>query len=340
LTRAIVFVGLCGCATLADAGGGDANLPNALAGPFRPFVAGEVGNGRVAPWVLRDTRTRPRDLHVLDEDGDPRTLGVEAFAAREPDDGATEPTGVTRELVRIRARDGRSFEREAEVVLAAAAGWEGGRLAMPCAVRNDASGETSLYYAAGGGIGLARGPAGGPLVRVGEGPVLEPPTSGWDAGVTPQSPSVVRVEDGSFRMFFEADGALGEATSDDGVVWQRLPRPALAPSPSTGGVRLAAPFAVRARSALGRDLLWLYHAVVRADGARAIEVAAREGDGPLVRAVSPVLAPIGVDGLDEPAVVRFEGVTLIYATASDEGAPAVLGGLAPATFALTPPEPP
>ena len=58
-------------------------------------------------------------------------------------------------------------------------------------------------------------PNGTTFTRVGSEPVLGVPSGGWDAGAVPKSPSVVVTADGSVRLFYEANGAVGEAVSSD-----------------------------------------------------------------------------------------------------------------------------
>jgi hypothetical protein len=327
----LLFVSmLTGCGTLADAGGGDREVPNALAGPFRELTAAEVGAGRVAPEVLRDKVTGARDAAVLDLDGDPATLEVVAFSL-----GAF-PGGATA-ILRHRAQDGRSFEREGEVVLGSDAARDGGLLESPSPLR--AGDEVRLYHATSHGLDLAVSRGGAPFERFVGGPMLTTSTTGWDAGLRPTSPTVVRTSRG-WNMFYSAGDALGEARSEDGVTWRRTEEAALVPQ---GDERsLEAPSAVVSRSALGRELVWLYHVVRRRDGTRAVVVAARaDEEGPLVRGASPVFGGDADLTLREPSVVRFEAFSLLYVTAADASSdvPSVLGAVAPADAVLPPAAP-
>lgn len=330
MRRAILPVLFAGCATLADAGGGDRDLPNAQAGPFRALAAGEVGGGRIAPQVLRDKTTAARDAAVFDDDGDPTTFAVTALAVGTVMMG----NDVVPALVRYQADDGRTFEREGTPVLFAADGWEGRVLASPSAFR--VGGDVVVHYETASGIGVAASRDGGPFMRVASAPVLGIATSGWDAGVVPRSPSVIRSPAG-FRMFYGANGHLGEARSDDGVVWTRASSAVL--ETEDDEVALEAPMAVTSRSPLGRELTWVYYVAVFSDGRRVVAVAAREGeDGPLVRGTSPVFGTEEPLALFEPNVIRFERFSLLYVT-TDGDVPALLGGVAPATAALPPSSP-
>ncbi|MBI4701906.1 MAG: hypothetical protein HY744_12270 [Deltaproteobacteria bacterium] len=359
--RTVLLVGfmLCGCATLAEPGGGEQGLPGAAAGPFRPIRPEELGNSRAAPYALRDEDDLPRDVSVLDADGDPATLGVYAFAARtvvESEDGAG-PALPPNEIVRFGALDARSFDRSALPVLRPELEWEGGTVGAPSALRVGA--EIWLYYAAAGGIGLATSDDGLHFVRRAA-PVLAAIET--HAGV-PRSPAVVQLWDGTFRMFYELrvsddEAAIGEAASGDGVSWKpEGAGPVLSARKAQGAgggagagaydaQSVAAPFAVLAQSALGRPILWLYYAATDAEGRRTIALAGRYGeDGPFGRALSPVFGMDGRLGPTEPCVLRYPGFALLFATeragkSEAQNYPAVAAGVAPATVTLPPPEPP
>lgn len=334
-----VFV-LGGCATLADAGGGDENAPNANAGPFRELRPGELGNGHTAPYALRDAASFVRDVSVLDDDGDPTTFGVTAFAARRvsADTVSPDPSSITNELVSFKASDARSFELTPHFLLRADSEGEGGWLGAPSAVRS--SDGIWLYYAAADGIRLAHSPTGEAFTRDSVNPVLAVAKTGWEKGSVPASPSVLRLPDGSWRMFYEVKGALGEARSSDGRTWLRGPAPVL--QAAAGAGPLAAPCAVSSRSPLGRDRLWLYHSAVASDGHRAIEVATSDGfDGAYARALAPVFGRGADLEPTEPSVLRFAEFSLIFVTeqAGKSKAlayPAVAVGVAPATFGALP----
>ncbi|MBI4957476.1 MAG: hypothetical protein HY908_36045 [Myxococcales bacterium] len=348
--------GLGACATLATSSGGDTSLPNAGLGPFRPLKAGEIGNSRPAPYGLRDDASFERDVAVLDADGDPATLGVVAYAARTTFGAGVEPepSAPPNEIVRHTALDGRSFDRGPPVVLAPAAAWEGGTVGAPAAL--EVEGEVYLYYAAAGGIGLARSADGVAFARE-DAPVLGPASAGWDDGLVPRSPSVVRLPDGSFRMFYEValgadESAIGEAASADGLVWQRLGeapvlarRPELVDDlPAYDGASVGAPSAVLWVTSEGRAVLGVYYAATAEDGTRSIALAARYGtDGALARGLGPVFGSDGDLDPTEPCIVRFASFAFLYATeragsAASQDFPAVAVGVAPATVTLPPPE--
>jgi hypothetical protein len=334
--RRLLLLSLCGCATLAEGGGGDENLPNAEVGPFREIRQEELGASRPAPYCLRDNDGFERDPTVVDVDDDPATLEAFVYAGRtaviegvDPD-----PAAATNQIVRHVGLDGRSFAFQRDVVLEPAEAWEGDVMGAPSALRAD--GEVWLYYAAAGGIGLAKSGDGLVFTRVGDGLVLAP-VDGWESGATPLSPAVLRLGDGSWRLYYAlalAGGSVvAEARSSDGVAWQR----------GEGPIVLGeAPSSILGISAEDRPIQYLYYGAVEASGDRSIAMAARFGtEGAFVPAAGAVfgsakLAPT------EPFVVRFDGFTLLFVTekaglTSALDYPAVAVGVAPANIGLPPP---
>ncbi len=349
-----------GCATLADSGGGDVHMPNAQAGPFREIRREELGNTRTAPYALRDDKRFARDISVVDSDGDPNTLPMRAYVARNSfdKDQSPDPAAPSVEIVVHTAVDGRSLDRNPTVVLQAEQTWEGGTIGAPSALLID--GQTWLYYAATGGIGLAISTDGVSFSRQGQQPVLSAPSTGWDSDVVPSSPSVLRLPDGRYRMFYQAttssgQAAIGEAESTDGVSWTRRgDAPVVAPRPTTDDpyelanaeAGVSAPYAIVGKSALDRDILWLYYGAEAADGKQTIGLAARYGfDEPLQRATAPVFGTSGSLQPTEPCVMRYPDFTLLFVTelagsTSAQSYPAVAIGVAPATVGLPAPDPP
>lgn len=356
---------IAACATLADTGGGDVAQPNAGAGPFREIRPEELGNFRSgrAPNALQDDDDFPRDVSVLDPDGDPTTLEVFAYVAHTvfPDGVDSDPTALPNEIGRQHAADGRSFDSLLEPVLAPDRGWEGGWIGAPSALTH--SGRVLLYYAAAGGIGLATSADGLGFEKV-DAPVLEAADAGagmagaWESMGVPTSPFVMALADGRLQMLYEVplggDGvsAIGEAISFDGIAWERIgAAPLLAPTgpsgdplrPNMDAVSAGAPCAMMAISPMGRSIEYVYYSGVDETGRRTIAMAARFGtEGPLERAVSPVFGSGGTRGPDEPWVVRLNGFTLLFATqragtSDNEQFPAVAVGVAPADIVLPPP---
>ncbi|MBK8258605.1 MAG: hypothetical protein IPK82_38840 [Polyangiaceae bacterium] len=338
-----------GCATLADAATGDKDLPNAGAGPFRELKKGELGLSLVTPNAADDTKTLSRDASVIDLDGDLTTFAVAGYFAASPNGAEVgEPTVEIRRTV---AEDGRSFDRDRDVVLTAGEAWEQGLLGGPSALW--VGGEVWLYYAAGGGIGLAKSADGAAFTKV-AGPVLGASESGWDTGSIPRSPSVVMLPKGGFLMFYETlngegRSVIGEATSSDGLVWERVgDGPAIAPSEAGEEVfddlGVGGPAVTLGETALGRRVVRVYYGA-RTQGSegeekRTIGLAARFDGEPFSKATSAVFGATSSRGPSEPAVISFGEFTLIFATqnrSNTDESPAVAAGVAPAQAEL--PEP-
>jgi hypothetical protein len=350
--------GLCACGTLTNEGGGDVDLPNAGAGPFRALGEGELGNARSAPNALFDDETLPRDGSVIDLDGDTATLDVAGYFAANLEGEA--PGSAPTLIVRYGAIDARSFDRSAEVVLDPSAAWEGGTVGAPSAVR--VGEEVWLYYAAAGGVGLAKSSDGLTFSRE-EAPVLAPDAGGWERGAVPRSPGVAIAWDGSFRIFYEVDPdgdgrtRIGEARSADGVAWTRVgDGPALAPSAPTAGASgatskdlpfdgeaVGSPFPVVVTSRTGARILRLYYGARDSAGGRAIGLAARFGDdGALERAASPVFGAGSSAAPREPCALVYDRFSLLFVTqrsAVGEETLAVAAGVGPGNADLPPPNP-
>jgi hypothetical protein len=353
---AAIVVGAC--ATIPEPPGGGDNLPNANAGPFRALVVGELSSSLslLAPYGLDDLNDFGRDIAVVRADDDPASMSVYGYVASAVTTGGVSPTATspTQSIVRYEALDGRSFALDGTVVLTPDAPWEGGVLAAPAVVRS--GGTTRLYYAAAGGIGLARSTDGTTFTKV-SGPVLGPVAGGWEQGAVPASPGVVELPDGSYRMFYQvATGpgstSIGEASSPDGVTWTRLgTAPALAPSGAAGAAddawetaSVGSPFPMLATTADGRLTLRLYYGALDATGNGTIAIAARYGtDGPFQRGVGAVFGTTGALDPREPCVVAFPSVALLYVTEASSTSrfanPAIAVGVAPATAILPPPNP-
>lgn len=347
--RASIFVlsmvvsPLGGCATLADAATGDRDLPNAGAGPFRELRKGELGLSLVAPNAVDDQKTLARDASVIDLDGAPGTFEVAGyFAASANGAESDEPPIAIRRSV---ALDGRSFDRQTEVVLEPSEGWENGTIGAPSALLS--GGETWLFYGAAEGIGLAKSADGVSFTKV-AGPVLGAAASGWDAGTVPRSPSVIALGDGELAMFYEVTVAgrrvIGEARSADGVAWTRAGEGAVLAPGAAGDeayddAGVGAPCAAAGETALGRPLLRLYYAAESGAGNRTIGVAGRFEDGAFERGISPVFGAGSSRAPGEPSVLPLGEVTLLFVTQHRSGndeSPAVAAGVAPAPAELPP----
>jgi hypothetical protein len=301
----VAFVALA-CATTGAEGQGDRNLPTAGVGPFRKLAGDEVPG--IAPFVLDDRVAIYREPAVLAPviatDDEPTILY--AVAKQKGADV----------IVRSRADDGRAFfgtngdfGKTPPIVLAADAPWEGPSVNGPFVLRlND---ELLLYYAAAGGIGVARS-SDGFVFRKEPGPILSrDPSSPWETTEV-RAPSVYVLPDGRLRLLYASGAAIGEAESVDGVHFRRVDpdpttagiEPVLAPAapPAPGSLlpnerppfdtaRVGDPCAAVRTTPAGRLHVRVLYTGADAAGVTAIGFAARYGeDGPLARQSAPVYA--------------------------------------------------
>ncbi|NUP09043.1 MAG: hypothetical protein HOW73_23580 [Polyangiaceae bacterium] len=343
---------LASCATLADGAPGLDNPPSARAGPFRLVTVGELGQNRVPPYAVDDDKNRLRDASVLDSDEDPTTLEVEGyFGASVEDAPVDEPS--TR-IARLHAIDGRSFDRDLETVLEPdpELSWQGGRLGSP-SVLFDADGVRRIYYEAAGGIGLAIDGDDGFVSN--PDPVLTQADIPW-ATAPLGSPGVVRMEDDTYRLYFDTEIAgepvIGFASSDDGITF-RDRGPIIEMGHSESAVDAAfvgSPFPVLATSSEGRPILYVYYTAIANSGKQSIALAARfidpeaveDGPEPLDKSPSSMYGPAGSVQPHEPAVIRFSTFSLLFTTqktARDADDVVVTVGVSPGNIELPPAEP-
>lgn len=328
----LVALAALGCGTNAPPAGGDRNLPNMLSGPFRLLRADETT--LKAPFVLE--RNAPWEApSLVDRDGDPATLDAILFVS-----GGT-PSAISR----FDVPDGRAADPDRLDVLKASEPWEGPEgVGHPAALR--VGPELWLYYASGGCVGRAVSSDGGLSFTKRNEPVLcGQGGPAWEGGAI-SAPAVYRGFDGQFHLFYEASGAIGEATSSDGVTFQRAgDQPSLAASEASGegdepfdSAAVGEPFALLTESPLGRPITLVYYTGHNSKGRTAVGLSARFGDaGPLQRNPAPSLTRHDARG---PCVLRFSGVTLLYAAGrSSETAESwksmIVGAVAPATASLS-----
>lgn len=328
-----------GCATTGAEGEGDRDLPSAGVGPFRRLADAEVPG--IAPFVLEDREARYREPAAVLDGGD-----VVLFVVAEG--------GV---IVRTRATDGRSFfgttsdvGRRPREVLAPSLAWEGAALARPCVVRRGP--DWLLYYAAAGGIGLARSSDGLVFTREPR-PVLsaEGARGAWET-TPPRAPGAWVTEDGRVHLLYAAGVAIGEAESDVGLVFRRRDgepsTPELDPvlAPRVGafdGARLTDPWPLPRTTPVGRAHLRVLYTGEDASGATSIGFAGRFGEGgPLERQPVPVYAA----GQREraPSAVVLGDVTLLYVGQdrrldASRVVPGIAAAVAPADRTLPAPAP-
>lgn len=331
------------CSTLATPGGGAENLPTSGVGPFQALDQMQVAPQDIAPFVFTRAGVGVTEPSILAESADGSSPAVTLYAVVPGKTGST--------IVRTRADDGRTFYGDAPdqvtfpshkppQVLAASLPWEGADVTGPSVLRVGA--EIWLYYAAAGGIGLARSPDGATFTKTGAPVLATDATVGWEQG-PPRAPTVARFPDGSWHMLYAAGGAIGEATSADGLSWKRAdgdpstPRidPILTASkavdPSTLPAGEHPPFD---ENGVGDPLL-----LPRVDATGQLQVrvlytgygpfpdasvpegkigfAARYGDsGKLSRQVIPVYAAPGAPA-SAPALLEWNGPTMLYVTQLD-----------------------
>jgi hypothetical protein len=210
------------CATLGSPPGGDQGLPSADMGPFRAITTAEESNN--PPFVLVSTVSQLTEPSALAVDpSDRSSLNVYLYAVSTPIVGSGVGPSV---IVRSRAEDARSFygsfgdpkHSAPPVVLSASLPWEGPSVAGPSVIRVGAA--YYLYYAAAGGIGLARSADGLKFEKMPMPVLATDPAASWEI-TAPFAPSVAVLPDGTFDMMYSAGVSIGEATSLDGISFTR-----------------------------------------------------------------------------------------------------------------------
>lgn len=317
----------------------------------------------LVPYVFSNQTADYGEPSVVGTSSDPTSTEVWMYAVGH--------VGGVDVIVRTRADDARSFYGDVAdnatgapptppVVLKPDQAWEGGNLAGPSALM--VSGQLWLYYAASGGIGLAQSSDGLTFTKQ-SAPVLAPdPSATWEM-TTPHAPSVAVFPDGSWHMMYGAGGAIGEATSPDGLNWTRVDgNPILVPSPTVdpstlptgdvppfdeGGVDdpLLAPQTTVDGRLQVRVLYTGYGSPPGTMGrASAVGFAARFGDsGPLTSQPDPVYTA----SLHEnaPAFFEWNGGSLLYVSEDNPSLsstmpfPAIAAAYAPADDTLPAPAP-
>jgi hypothetical protein len=220
------------CATIGSPAGGDVGLPTANVGPFRALTTQEEPD---APsFVLDSISYQFREPSALAVDpADHSSMDVYLYAVATVSSG-----GMSSDVIlRTRAADGRSFygtsldpdsSHVPPVVLSATLPWEGPAVSGPSALR--VGSEIYLYYAAAGGIGLARSSDGLHFDKTGAPVLASDSAAAWET-TSPSAPSVAVLPDGTFDMMYSAGVSIGEATSLDGITFTRIDA-----DPSTPGL--------------------------------------------------------------------------------------------------------
>lgn len=217
----ILFAALAGCATLASGGGGASNLPSSGVGPFQPLSQMQVAPQDIAPFVLSHSAGACTEPSVLSASADGATPALTMYYVLPGAPGTV--------IAFSRSDDGVSFygdsgdvennpSHKPPIVLTATLPWEGGAVDGPSAIR--VGSQVWLYYAAAGGIGLAKSNDGRTFAKTG-GPLLARDASiAWETTQL-RAPTVAVFPDGSWHMMYASGASIGEATSTDGVTWTR-----------------------------------------------------------------------------------------------------------------------
>ena len=361
------------CATIAAEGQGDVDLPNALSGPFRPLKRDKICDGDVCTGVDELPPGTPngqpsypraplsRNATVLVRgSGVGDDLRVVMYVARDLDDDPDR-------IARFEAADARTF-KDAQDVLTADQPFEGQSIGDPCAI--EVGGAVWLYYTIhrrtdfpGQIPGIARAVStdglAGRAFEKDAAPVLglEGTKGAWETDA-PRAPSVVRDDAGTFHLFYAANGAIGEATSADGIHFTRVdgypatagidpvigPSAAVDPTTLPEGVKppfddlgLDDPYVVREQTALGRTIYRLFYTGRDRRAGSAVGLAGRYGDdpGPFDRADGFVFGGKQNPHVNAPAVARFPSFSLMYANVDDQTKGQDLGvAIAPAQMKL------
>jgi hypothetical protein len=351
------------CATIGSPAGGDEGLPTAHVGPFRELTTQEEPD--VPSIVLDSFRYPVREPSALAADPtDPSSMDVYLYAVAAMSSGATSSDVI----FRTRASDGRSFYGTAldpdsshvpPVVLTATLPWEGASVSGPSALR--VGSEIYLYYAAAGGVGLARSSDGLHFDKTGAPVLALDGAAAWET-TPPSAPSVAVLPDGTFDMMYSAGVSIGEATSLDGITFTRVDgdpsTPGLDPVFSPLGGAPAAPDAASGPfdtgqvadpcvlpyvSPAGRlvvRVLYTGYDGPPSDAARssAIGLAARFGTtGRLVRQPLPVFSVMVHEAA--PTYFRWSAGEMLYVHAEPvtSSYTSIVAGVAPATLTLSTP---
>jgi hypothetical protein len=301
----------------------------------------------IAPFVFDDAKAQYREPAALEDGHDTLLFAVGAKDGRDV-------------IFRTRATDGRTFYgtsghfgAKPRVVLEpdAAPSWENGALSGPALLRAP-TGELLLFYAAGGGIGVARSNDGFTFTKDAANPILKREAA-WETS-EPRAPSVIVLPSGRFAMFYTSGNSIGEAESEDGVHFRRVAtEPVLGPAPPPAPGSLLPnekppfdtasvddPCASPRITPAGRLQVRVLYTGRNEAGASTIGFAARYGeDGPLERQPVAVYA-VGQKEVAPAFVERPEGSFLYVEQERRDGTRiyrAIAGAFAPGNAKLPTP---
>lgn len=335
------------CATIAEPAGGDENLASTGVGPFRKLSGTEVRG--TAPYVLDDATAKYRQPAALALSTDPSSTEVALYVVE------VGPSGHD-VIARTHALDGRTFYgatldigHSPKIVLSSDQPWEAPDLARPSAL--SVSGGVWMYYTSNGAVGRAISSDGLAFTKSAA-PVLAADSLGPIA-----SASVAALPDGTFRMMFAQGSAIYEASSSDGIAWQRVDAdptttpmdPVLLPAPPEAtlppGVlppfdtlSVGDPLLLPRITATGRlqlRVLYTGTALVEGGTASAIGFAARYANtGPLTRAQGAVYSVSKHERA--PSLFAWSDGALLYVEEDSSSAAyrSIAGAFSPATDTL------
>ncbi len=123
------------------------------------------------------------------------------------------------------------------VMSTSASGWDSAHITEVFVLKDET--EYKMYYTSWGltvmAIGLATSNDGFVWTRQPGNPVLGASTSGWD-GYAVGAPTILK-ENGIYKMWYNGDngsrGAIGYATSEDGIVWDKHGAPVVTSTPGS-----------------------------------------------------------------------------------------------------------
>jgi hypothetical protein len=342
---------LSSCATLASEGHGDVDLPNLLSGPFRVLKNDQTCTGTTCVGV--DELPHGTSTGIPSYPGTPPskspsvlvrgTLHVILYAARGPD--ITKPDRI----VRMESADARSFTDVSDVLNAEM----GQTITDPWAI--EVGSEVWLYYGVPGGIGRARSTDGlaGRAFEKESNLVIGGAVGSWETE-PPRAPSVAKLDDGSFHLFYASGTSIGEATSTDGATFVRVDGPVISPSPPKPESQLGPgerppfddlavddPCVDRSLTPLGRVLWRVLYTGRDRRGGSSVGYAGRFGDvGTFERKVGFVFGgklpgtAATNSHANAPAVARFEDFALVFANIDADKGQKIGIGVAPQTRLL------
>jgi len=350
----VLYVSAAACATLAGEGKGDVDLPNTLSGPFRALKRGMQCDGDECTGV---NELPPGTSNgIIKYPGNPPSrspsalvrgeLHVVLYAGR-----GLEGQPINR-IVRMESTDARTFE-DVRDVMTADAPFEDGVMTDPAAV--DVQGSVWIYYTVKTGIARAvstDGSIGAAFVKDGKPITLTGALEAWETD-PPRAPSVLRLDDGTFRMFYASGKSIGEARSADGVTFTRLglaigPTPPKDPTTLGEGERppfdddsVDDPSVQRIVTAAGRAIYQLHYTGRDRRGGSSIGYAGRFDEGGMwdkrpgfVFGGKLFGDPDGNSHANAPTVARFSDLALVFANVDHDRSQKLGIGIAPQTRTL------